>query len=702
MDLPAVSTLRAKLAKRIVQTQLELSCAKLRAKLRDRYLGSPTEPPPVFFGTPILAPHDLDPTRTAAPGFRDVDFNELDEGIDKLIKTGRDPLAHPRIKWKVGVIGGGIGGLYASLILEDLGITNEVSEATGRTGGRMWSHRFSSKPGDYYEVGAMLFPDIPIMTRTFRLLALLGITRDTNPHPTEGCLIPYYFVGPNNPWLYNNILKTNITALSEVDPFRVSVENGGIVNKKFVTLGYREILKRVFQEWRDRLVSDFEGTMTELIAIDRRAISLRSYMIEKFEREMQDLGRDRADLYYMTNWCEAMDARTRHFDAAFISWVVLSLEFEYPAGPSPTYDPKPIRDKSPVHDDPSGAPPTYDPKSIRDKPPVHDYSWWILNGGTDIAAKRTAARLTNKPLHHLRVTGISHARKEEQGMPMKVTMLQSDPQNPDSPPTTITKEYTHVITTTTMPCLDIMDLRNVGLTYGQREAIRVLSYDNAVKVGIKFRTRWWAEEKGITKSGVGMTDRPTRVVVYPSHALDTPAGESGVLIACYNCAQDASRLGGNESQIFDIVMADLAAMHEYDEGALRKLVVSYHVHDWNHDPYVNGHFCMPGPGQFSSLFGHIRRPASRGRLFVAGEGTSVFPGWIVGALNSSYRAIHQMLWCEFMRSLGKLEDMIYIWYLIRRLRRNWGKGMEPEGEYDTDAMKAGGWEIFLGMSGIDV
>jgi monoamine oxidase len=291
---------------------------------------------------------------------------------------------------------------------------------------------------------------------------------------------------------------------------------------------------------------------------------------------------------------------------------------------------------------------------------------------------------------------------------MKVTILQSNPQDPETPPEAITKEYSHLITTTTMPCLGIMDLRNAALTYAHREAVRVLSYDSAVKIGIKFKYRWWAEDKGIKKSGVGMTDRPTRVVVYPSHALDTPPGESGVLIACYNCAQDASRLGGqlnsdnDNNIIFDIVMADLAAMHEYDEAKLRELVVSYHVHDWNRDPNVNGHFCMPGPGQFSSLFGHIRRPAAHGRLFIAGEGTSVFPGWIVGALNSSYRAVYQMLLSELLRYRDSKEGMIYVWGLIKRLEQNWGEGMEPEGEHDTDPCGTAGWEIFLGMCGEDV
>jgi monoamine oxidase len=294
---------------------------------------------------------------------------------------------------------------------------------------------------------------------------------------------------------------------------------------------------------------------------------------------------------------------------------------------------------------------------------------------------------------------------------MVVKMLQKDLQDPDTAPRLIEKKYSHVITTTTAPCLQIMDLLNAGLNYAQREAIRVLSYDNAVKVGIKFRYRWWAEDKGITKGGVGTTDRPTRVVVYPSHALDTPEGESGVLMACYNWGQDASRLGGlsqgsdkaKQDAIFDAVMADLAIMHNYPEATLRSLVVSYHVHDWNRDPLVNGHFSFLGPGQFSSFFGQIQRPAARGRLFFAGEITSIYHGWIVAALNSAYRAILQMLLCEFIRAIWDKKKMAYIWLLIVRLEKNWGsKIFEAETEYDTDPKGTAGWQVFLGMYGADV
>jgi len=342
---------------------------------------------------------------------------------------------------------------------------------------------------------------------------------------------------------------------------------------------------------------------------------------------------------------------------------------------------------------------------------VHkDAVWWCLNGGTDIAAKRIVSKLDKKPLYNHRVIEIS-CDPNQQKEAMVVKMLQKDHRHPNTTPSLIVKRYTHVITTTTAPCLQIMDLRNAGLNYAQREAVRTLSYDNAVKVGIKFRYRWWAKDCGIKEGGAGKTDRPTRTVIYPSHTLNTPEEESAVLIACYNWGQDASRLGGlsqgsgeaKEEAIFDVVMADIAVMHNYPEAELRNLVVSYHVHDWNRDSLVNGHFCFLGPGQFSSFFGQIQRPAGGGRLFFAGEMTSIYHGWIVAALNSAYRAIHQMLLCEFIRARGDMGKIIYICVLIQKLKKNWGsEDFELEAEYDPDPKKTAGWQVFLGMSGKDV
>lgn len=367
---------------------------------------------------------------------------------------------------------------------------------------------------------------------------------------------------------------------------------------------------------------------------------------------------------------------------SFVSWLLLSLEFDYPSAVPPIYDTMPCR---------GGCNPT----------------WWILNGGSDIVAKRLEANLAKKPLYNHRVNKISRSMDE-----LTVTMQPVYGRQP------IQKTYSHVITTTTTPCLGFMDLREAGLGYAHREGIRVMSYDGGVKVGIKFSRRWWAEDRDITRGGTGKTDRPTRIVIYPSHALDTPRGEPGVLIACFNWGQDASRLGclaGNlntarsrqaageqHSGIFDAVMADLAAMHEYPEEELRRMVLDYDVQDWEQDPLANGHFPFLAPGQFSSLFGEIQVPAANGRLFLAGEVASIYHGWIVAALNSAYWGIHKMLMCELVRRARHEEtnkgELAYILKLLRRLKENWGcRGDDPEDEYDGDPKGMAGWQAFLGV-----
>ena len=54
------------------------------------------------------------------------------------------------------------------MILDKLnipGLSYEILEGNTRFGGRVYTHRFSDKKHDYYDVGAMRFPDIPIMKK---------------------------------------------------------------------------------------------------------------------------------------------------------------------------------------------------------------------------------------------------------------------------------------------------------------------------------------------------------------------------------------------------------------------------------------------------------------------------------------------------------------------------------------------------------
>ncbi|RYP51127.1 hypothetical protein DL768_003474 [Monosporascus sp. mg162] len=647
-DVSAISALRAKIAKHTIRRQVEQACAA-----RQKSIVFDLHPHP-----PVDA-HILDP-QFAPPGLEDVDFGKIPHGVQPQ-----------PVRFNIGIVGGGMAGLYASLILQDLGLEHEVIEASNRPGGRVKTHRFTPEDGDYYEVGAILFADTPIMTRTFKLLKLLGIEKDTSPDPKQATLIPYHFSGPNNPMLFNNILVSGSSRPQGVDPFQVSISNGGAVSDRFVQMGYRTILKQVADEWKKRLIKDFDSAWEELMKIDMEATSLRAYLIGKYPAET---GEDPRGPYYMTNWCEIMTMGTGYFDVSFLTWLLQSIEFKNPGTVPLTHDAQPV---------------TKEGGSV----------WWIVNGGSDIVAERLAGKLEKRPLYNYRVTKISRKKGGE----MAVTMQRAFVAEP------VERVYSHVITTTTAPCLRRIDLRDAGLRYVHREAIRILHYDSGIKVGIKFERRWWAEDKGITKGGIGKTDRPTRIVVYPSHALNTAAGEPGVLMACYNWAQDASRLGalsmssdpGAQVAIFDNVMADLAAMHSYPEADLRRMVLEYHVHDWDRDPLALSHVASLAPGQFATFFGDMHMPAAEGRLVFAGEIVSIYHGWIVAALNSAYVAVYKLLLSELLRNNRDPVKMDYILQKLDRLEHNWGMADEVESEYDADPKGIAGWQAFLGLMGDD-
>ena len=79
--------------------------------------------------------------------------------------------------FKVGIVGAGCAGLFTAMIFDHLkdqyglNVTYEILEAANedRLGGRLYTHYFKDveKAGDhdYYDVGAMRFPQIKIMKR---------------------------------------------------------------------------------------------------------------------------------------------------------------------------------------------------------------------------------------------------------------------------------------------------------------------------------------------------------------------------------------------------------------------------------------------------------------------------------------------------------------------------------------------------------
>lgn len=175
-------------------------------------------------------------------GLFDPDSPLLKEGdidphnLPDLQNTKIYPLWPPRHRdlprpLHIGIIGAGMAGLYTAMILQSLEVPYEIIEASDRIGGRVYTHYFSDDPGDYYDVGAMRFPDNPIMSRTFDLFRRLEIKKNPNTNSNEqlqGELIPYYLAGPGTPSYYNNrrVLATDPPV---PDPFGASQSEGGTV-----------------------------------------------------------------------------------------------------------------------------------------------------------------------------------------------------------------------------------------------------------------------------------------------------------------------------------------------------------------------------------------------------------------------------------------------------------------------------------------
>jgi len=213
--------------------------------------------------------------------------------------------------------------------------------------------------------------------------------------------------------------------------------------------------------------------------------------------------------------------------------------------------------------------------------------------------------------------------------------------------------FSHVICTIPLPVLRVIDLSNAKLTTMQSNALRMLNYTQAVKVGLQFKTAWWTT--GTDKAGrrlniVGgqtYTDRPLRTVVYPSYG-DVEAGKTTTLIASYCHAEDGQRLSAlvnkDTKRLSQIVLKELADIHNMELDFLQSELINTFAWSWSDDLHTMGAFAVFGPGKFKNVYTSMNTSAADGLLHFAGEALSARHAWVEGALDSAWRAVNEMLW----------------------------------------------------------
>ncbi|KAI6143733.1 hypothetical protein BKA82DRAFT_36374 [Pisolithus tinctorius] len=612
-------------------------------------------------------------------------------------KTGFFDISDDRLRFfphrKVGILGAGVGGLYTALILRSLDVEYEILEASDRVGGRLSTYKFpGGKKYDYYDAGAMRYP-LPkkdehgqykngIMKRLAELIIYQPLNEGSDRLKDK--LIPYYHKAREGTNLkpgfyYFNGVRERISD----KPGSFRAEELG-VSASYVKAGTDAISSDVVKPFARMLIEDIKQRKKEgwKMMMENDSYSVRAYMSFKYLPSVHLLLPPQHLPNKVVNWCELLENSTKAYDRALTEEVFESLAFAR------------------VNDSDFG-----------------DVDWMCFEGGSEVLPKKmaevinkgkerihTGKRVTAIRLSDLIITLPPHFPASE--IPSAAEELENYSGAGDlvvdaseiiggpgrrriiilrgaAVKISVNNEsrvYSHVISTLPLPVLRTIEMKDAGMNVKQKNALRQLQYGPSVKIAIRFREPWWTTKLDIV-GGQSFTDLPIRTIVYPSYGVgsDTP---STVLIASYCWTTDAERLGslamaGQNEVLKELVLRNLADAHgpPITYEFLRDQFLDMNVKDWTYNPQTMGAFAQFGPGDFQDVYTSLTYPAANKRLHFAGEAISTRHGWVVGALDSAWRAVY-----EYLSVTNQREKML-------RFKQLWGENVEwasPPAQFHDD------------------
>ncbi|KAI0380166.1 FAD/NAD(P)-binding domain-containing protein [Hypomontagnella monticulosa] len=515
-------------------------------------------------------------------------------------KSGDEP-PPPR---KVCIVGAGVAGLYIAMILDSLkipGLTYDILESSSRIGGRVYTHHFGEGPHDYYDIGAMRYPKIPIMDRTFDLFKR-----------TDMPLIPYYLSGPNTPNLFNDHFSDE----SESDPYHVSIKNGGSVSNDVVD-NVGGILEEAFGPYKKKLLENFTEGFAELMKVDD--FSTREFL----KRGGPDGELTHYD-YFSIQWMETQNTSTNLFDQAFSESVMDSFDFDYP----------------------------------------EPYDWYCIDGGTTLLSEAMTEKITTKVQTNKRVESISIDRGSLEDGNMSVKCADETSPRSGYSTVFATPALgclarmdlrgleLHPSQKDAIRSLHYDDSVKVALQFSYPWWIKDCGITTGGVASTDLPLRTCVYPSYNIHDGEG---KPA--VLLASYTWAQDATRMGSLVNPINEDELVELILRN--------LARLHARHMTYESIKASYTGIYNAYSWSHDPATAGAFALFGPGQFSNLYPYLSRPAADSKFHIVGEAASVHHAWIVGALDSAYTAVHRFLYRfklldaieELKRQWGEVEEL---------------------------------------------
>ena len=167
----------------------------------------------------------------------------------------------------IGIVGGGISGLYSALLLRREGHQVTIYESSERVGGRIYTHHFKADPGRkdaFFEAGAMRIPRSSLHNQVYGLIRYLN-SQSAPEDRVE--LIPYVLEHENNMTFVQD-RKADVEDTAWAETFQLP--------PRFHGKSARSLLLEVVGPWLKLLRRDFETGFQEILRYDE--LSFRMYL----------------------------------------------------------------------------------------------------------------------------------------------------------------------------------------------------------------------------------------------------------------------------------------------------------------------------------------------------------------------------------------------------------------------------------------
>ena len=517
----------------------------------------------------------------------------------EMSESSSSPISSAPKCLNVGIIGGGISGLYSALLLKEYvpDVKVKIFEATNKLGGRIYTHHFSSEPYQYFEAGAMRIPVVEGHKPVFDLIDYLNEHFPKNPIE----LIDFFYSCPSG----NRVL---INGARQRDGHVMSVE---YANKYCSELGFpssaniidgntaSQLLGEAVAPVIDELITNFDSTMEKY-----KHVSMLSYL-------SKELGWNDSKM----NFVEVMTFQTCFFQRGLLDVILFGCDIS-------------------------------DAKA-----------WKTIDGGMSklIQSCSDLVMMNNgEVLLNANVESVIYVDN-------KVQVGYTDPKKPTLSNLTY-KLFDAVIMAIPPHSIRTM-LERPQWSPELEYALRTIKSQPIIKIGLVFNSRFWESpslQHSPSYGGKSITDLPSTWIEYPSYGIGD-SGKGVLHVYCYR-ENSENFLTKSKSDKIRLVLRDLQLLYpevdiarEYAGGIdphTDKFLKSSFVMDWSLESSIGLATCYPG--QFCSLYPIMVQP--QGNVYFAGCHLSPRNCWIAGAIGSAKRAVQQLV----SKNYGCVKNIEYI------------------------------------------